>query len=132
MTKEQKESIIQFRSDGLTYSDIAEKLELSINTVKSFYRRYKESAKKTDVGCCKCCGRSLNQTPGTRLKKFCSDECRMKWWNSHRDNVNKKAVYTFKCKYCSEKFQAYGNNHRKYCGRSCYIKARFGGDTNDE
>lgn len=75
MTDEQKANIIALRAEGLTYADIAEKLQVSINTVKSFYRRCE---KKTAV-CCKCCGKHINQTPRTREKKFCSDKCRMKW-----------------------------------------------------
>lgn len=39
MNKEQKTSIIRMRSDGMTFSEIANHLQLSINTVKSFYRR---------------------------------------------------------------------------------------------
>lgn len=39
MNKEQKTSIIRMRSDGMTFSEIANQLRLSINTVKSFYRR---------------------------------------------------------------------------------------------
>ena len=39
MNKEQKASVIRMRSDGMTFSEIANQLQLSINTVKSFYRR---------------------------------------------------------------------------------------------
>ena len=39
MNREQKASIIKMRSDGMTFSEIANQLQLSINTVKSFYRR---------------------------------------------------------------------------------------------
>ena len=121
MTNEQKSKILKFRSEGMTYSDIAEELSLPINTVKSFCRRNK------GVDVCKCCGRPITQTKGARQKKFCSDKCRMKWWNSHIGEVKKKAVYDFKCECCGKEFQAYGNNHRKYCSRGCYTKARFGG-----
>ena len=39
MNKEQKTSVIRMRSDGMTFSEIANHLQLPINTVKSFYRR---------------------------------------------------------------------------------------------
>ena len=35
MTEKQKADIIELRSKGLKYSDIADRLQLSINTVKS-------------------------------------------------------------------------------------------------
>lgn len=122
MTNAQKANIIELRTKGLRYSDIAEKLQISINTVKSFYRRCE---KKTTV-CCKCCGKPINQPNRTREKKFCSDTCRMKWWKDHNNEINKKAVYDFRCENCGKRFQAYGNNHRKYCSRKCYITDRFG------
>ena len=131
MTAEQKANIIILRSGGATYSEISDYLGLSINTVKSFYRRSGNNPKETAASFCKCCGKPFVQPAGTREKKFCSDICRMKWWNSHREDVDKKAVYEYECGYCGKEFQVYGNRHRKYCSRSCYIRHRFGGG-NDE
>lgn len=56
MTEKQKADIIELRSKGLKYSDIADRLQLSINTVKSFYRRCKDTVSSAH---CKCCGRLL-------------------------------------------------------------------------
>ena len=123
MTEEQKAKIVKFRAEGLRYADIADKLHISINTVKSFYRR----CDKSTVIYCKNCGKSINKPNGVRMKKFCSDKCRMEWWKLHNDEMKKNAVYNFKCQSCGNSFQAYGNNHRKYCSRECYIKTRFGG-----
>ncbi|MCM1497130.1 MAG: helix-turn-helix domain-containing protein [Clostridium sp.] len=131
MTAEEKARIITLRSNGATYSEIAEKLKLSINTVKSFYRRCGNNLKETASLFCKCCGKPIEQPKGAREKKFCSDMCRMKWWNSHRDEVNKKAVYDFRCVCCGKSFKAYGSKNRKYCSRQCYIKDRFGGDSHE-
>lgn len=125
MTDEQKSCIIQFRFEGMTYSEIAQKLNISINTVKSFHRRHAQTD-MTKVQC-KQCGKPITQSKRTREKKFCSDKCRMAWWKLHDDEMNKNAVYDFKCEICGKEFQAYGNNHRKYCSRGCYIKMRFGG-----
>lgn len=53
MTAEQKAEIIALRSDGTTFSDIAEQLGLSINTVKSFYRRCENAPEKAAASYCK-------------------------------------------------------------------------------
>ena len=129
MTAEQKAEIIALRSDGTTFSDIAEQLGLSINTVKSFYRRCENAPEKAAASYCKCCGKAIAQPSGAREKKFCSDRCRMEWWNAHRDDVNKKAFYDYVCECCGRHFQAYGNKRRKYCSRECYIADRFKGDS---
>jgi endogenous inhibitor of DNA gyrase (YacG/DUF329 family) len=76
---------------------------------------------------CKMCGSVIVQISGRKARKFCSDACRVEWWNSHRDQVVKKAVYEFNCPHCGETFTAYGNANRKYCSHACYIAARFGG-----
>lgn len=88
MTAEQKAEIITLRSGGITFSDIAEQLGLSINTVKSFYRRCGNAPEKAAASYCKCCGKAIVQPSGAREKKFCSDKCRMEWWNAHREDVN--------------------------------------------
>ncbi len=80
---------------------------------------------------CLCCGKEVAQTPGRKEKKFCSDRCRNKWWNSHLDRVKRKANYEFICPQCRKPFTAYGNAKRKYCSHECYIAHRFGGGTDD-
>ena len=130
MTDEQKSNIINFRLQGMTYSVIAHRLNLSLNTVKSFYRRIGQNEMPENI--CKQCGIPLIQPKGAREKKFCSDKCRMLWWKIHNSEIKKKAVYDFKCESCGRIFQAYGNSHRKYCGRECYIKGRFGGNADEQ
>ncbi|MDD6489385.1 MAG: RNA polymerase subunit sigma-70, partial [Clostridia bacterium] len=73
MNKKQKASIIKMRSGGMAFSEIADHLHLSINTVKSFYRR---NAKTISSEICKQCGKPIVQTKHKRQKKFCSDKCR--------------------------------------------------------
>ena len=121
MTEEQKKRILHMRLSGMTYAEIADELALSVNTIKSFCRR------NIKTKSCKYCGKSISQPYGTRQKKFCSDKCRMLWWNSHRNDVSKKTISTYKCKCCGKPFQAYASSHRKFCSRICYIMFRFGG-----
>lgn len=69
------------RSDGMTFSEIANQLQLSINTVKSFYRRNAKT--KSQFETCMHCGKPIVQTEHKRQKKFCSDKCRNAWWSAH-------------------------------------------------
>ena len=131
----EKERIKRLRECGRSYGWIANELGLSKDTVKSHCRRYgldgvaKVNLKgkpRDEVLLCKTCGTVVIQTPGRKAKKFCSDRCRMKWWNSHADQVNKKATYDLVCMNCGCSFQAYGNSKRKYCCHECYVEDRFG------
>jgi len=69
----------------------------------------------------KTCGKRLEHTPGKRKKQYCSDGCRMDWWNAHQDEVKRKAFYQFTCVCCGKSFSAYGNAKRSYCSHECYI-----------
>lgn len=137
MTDSQKEEIIVLRKDGIGYMKIAQKLGISQNTVKSYCRRNglskpEDIAMATPVKAdaesfCLQCGVPVSQTQGRKQKRFCSDKCRMNWWNHHQEKINRKANYEFTCACCGKKFTAYGNSNRKYCSHECYINDRFGG-----
>lgn len=143
MTNEQKTVVESLRSQGLGYKRIAAQTGISVNTVKSYLRKYalaavEQNAPATDSApeletaadnqfLCRYCGKPVIQNPGRKEKKFCSDSCRTLWWNSHLDQVKRKAIYHFTCPTCGRDFTAYGNAHRKYCCHSCYIEDRFGG-----
>ena len=132
MTNPQKERIAHLRGRGESYSKIAAALRLSENTVKSFCRRNKlgadiaagHTADTKNNGLCGSCGGPLIHTPGAKKRRFCSDGCRMAWWNTHPEAVNRKAVYRFVCPACGTDFESYGNARRKYCSRACFGAAR--------
>lgn len=84
----------------------------------------KPKKKRIKKGRCLQCGKRLQQAEGRKKKKFCSDACRNKWWNSHLDRVNRKAWHEVTCQHCGKTFKAYGNQERKYCGVECYRAAR--------
>jgi len=121
MTAEQRESIEFMRRKGLSYPRIGAELGLSVNTVKSYGRRA-----KICKDLCMRCRKPLAEVARRKSRKFCSDECRIIWWKKHRHLMKKKAFYPMVCAYCGCDFQSYGNKNRKYCGRDCYIKDRFG------
>lgn len=132
MTTEERNKIVRMRKTGIGYATIAQELGLSKNTVKTFCRRNGlTSAERAESGpeqhICPQCGAYVEQTPGRKAKKFCSDICRNKWWNTHLGEVKREAMYEYACPTCGKTFYAYGNRHRKYCSHQCYITGRFGG-----
>lgn len=127
MNQLQANEIIRLRCKGLGYTKIAQELGLSENTIRSYCRRHglnAEALKNTSF--CEQCGKAIVQKAKCKPRKFCSDTCRTQWWNSHLEQVNRKAIYSFICAYCGKPFESYGNRRRKYCSHDCYIKARFG------
>lgn len=139
MTDAQKIKIGNLREAGYGYKKIADEMGLSENTVKTYCRRHglggylaKEmNTERQEKHLCLCCGVPVEQLPGRKEKKFCSDKCRNKWWNAHLDKVNRKAVYEYECPHCKKSFTAYGNANRKYCSHECYIADRFGGGSDE-
>ena len=134
MIEKQKSEILRMRTAGTTYQHIAELLGLSVNTVKSYCKRNnisKGGNSASESGGCAQCGEPLIQKEKAKRRRFCCPECRVKWWNSHPEAVNRKALYKSHCAFCGTEFTAYGNNHRKYCSHQCYINARFGGQSDD-
>lgn len=130
MTDKEKETIAGYRRKGLSYTQISKATGFSINTIKSYCRRsgLVEPTKTNKVITpCEHCGDAVIQTPGRKHKRFCSDICRSLWWNSHHDEINKKAEHSHVCVNCGKSFTSYGNKERKYCSHKCYIAHRYGG-----
>lgn len=132
MTDNQKIQITKLRIAGEGYGKIAKKLDIPLNTVKSFCRRNDISsditpATKVTVGITRCenCGGEIRQIAKQKRKRFCCDKCRNAWWNRHLEQVKRKAVYHFICPQCGKEFRIYGDKRRKYCSHSCYLDARF-------
>lgn len=136
MTDNQKSQIIKLRAAGNGYGKIAHALGISVNTVKSFCRRNEINGDVTtesfvmltgETTVCENCGQEIQQIAKRKQKRFCCDKCRNEWWNSHLDQVKRKAVYHFRCIYCGKEFHIYGDRRRKYCSHECYIADRFKG-----
>ena len=92
MTESYKRKIEELWLQGYGSTKIADKLGINVNTVKSFCRRHglagdrqQEKINNLDIVVkeprCKCCGSSIAWKSGRKKKFFCSDSCRMKWWN---------------------------------------------------
>lgn len=129
----EKRTITRLREGGKSYAEIAENLHLSVNTVKSFCLRggvktLQALRKEADPNRCMQCHKPIEQQTGHKRKRFCSDRCRLKWWNQHRTQMNRKSCVEKTCAHCGNAFVSYPYERRKYCSHACYIQARFGGD----
>ena len=130
MTTSQKARISQMRLDGESYAAIADALGLSRNTVKSFCLRNicaETNEKKAPAltGTCALCGKGFVLCPGHRQRRFCSDRCRMVWWNAHRDLLKSNAKVEYTCAHCGKHFMGYVKQQRKFCSHACYIAHRY-------
>jgi len=122
MTSTQKNEIVRLRDSGKTYAAIADKYNLSVNTVQSICRRaIQAEGEKTDPKAkCENCRKSMKPTSQT-ARRFCCDECRAQWWvKNPEQRPGKKAV----CAQCKKSFVYQGSRPRKFCSRKCYGKSK--------
>lgn len=119
MTENQQKEIKALRQAGLGYKKIAATMSLSENTIKSYCIRNKLKTGSEQPVCLEC-GQPIMQPAGQKGKKFCSDVCRIKWWNHHTWLMKANNV----CTHCGKPF--HGRKDRKYCSHACYIAERFG------
>ncbi|MCR5355776.1 MAG: RNA polymerase subunit sigma-70 [Lachnospiraceae bacterium] len=133
MTTDTRDQILQLRNEGMGYQAIANAVGEKRDAVRYICKSRGLGGKATekmisDGRICKNCGIEITQPPGKgRRRRFCSEACRRSWWKKHPEEGRKldKALYQGTCACCGKEFTAYGNNHRTYCSRECFIKARF-------
>ncbi len=129
MTDHQRNQIITLRSKNISIAQIAKETGLSLGTVKSFLSR--ASAQKTPAApspfpktvsnTCLQCGSTLLQIGHHKNKKFCSDRCRLQWWNTHKNLSLRDPSLQKTCLVCGKQFYSYSG---KYCSRACYGTSR--------
>ncbi|WP_019003169.1 hypothetical protein [Succinimonas amylolytica] len=139
MTEQQKISIRVLREQNFSYVAISRILELTLGAVRSYCQRCglggnRKEAFQADKPMvlptfCKCCGKQVIQREKIKPRIFCSDECRVTWWNSHLDQVKRRNPHTVKCLCCGKEFTWYGSKVKKFCAHACYIKHRYEGVT---
>lgn len=140
MTESDKQNAIAMRTAGKSMKQIAEYLNLSVNTVKSYCRRKVMSDKtpvkpnlKNDPESCKHCGKIIRQNKKAKPKIYCCEQCRRDWWKANGvSGNNRKAFYQMTCTACGAVYVSYGNNKRKFCSSQCYIRSRFGSEGHDK
>jgi IS30 family transposase len=143
LTESEKKQIQDLRLKGVGYKAIATMLGRSRDSVKRYCKRnglagnakavvlnVEENIRQHQL--CACCKKPIKQKVKGRSRKFCSEECRRKWWSENPRAKTKKetAIYHYVCPGCGIKFSCYGNRKRKYCCHDCYIKSRFRSEEN--
>ena len=139
MDHEKAIEITLLRVERKSYGDIAERLGLSVNTVKSYCLRHdlgdnrimgpvpsrntRLKAKREPhplIGYCVECGTVFKQCKNGS-KKFCSTLCAQRW---RRKNGNGK--YKQVCPICGKEYPVFDDRKpRKYCSQECYRTARY-------
>lgn len=125
MTEQQKITIRNLREQNFSYIAIARAMSLTVSTVKSYCQRNgfagnrKESFKyqadnlKALPTLCRCCGSQIFQKEKVKRRIFCSDVCRVTWWNSHLEQVKHRNTRTDRCICCGNEFIWHGSKVRK-------------------
>ncbi|MDD3999419.1 MAG: RNA polymerase subunit sigma-70 [Bacilli bacterium] len=134
MNENVKIKIIELRNKGYGYGRISMELNIPRSSVSTFCKRNDIDNTTIDrFAVCKNCDKLIRLEIKKKNKIFCSDECRVNWWNTHQEQVNKKAIYDFVCPVCNKHFTTYGNKKQKYCSHICYIQDRYkkGRERND-
>lgn len=117
LSEKQKIQIDYLYAHGNNLKEIAQELNLSYRQVHHY------KSQLTGERCLQC-GKAIKQTPHKRKKKFCSDKCRITWWNHNADMCTRTPHHTHECEYCHKTFNCYRAVEQKYCSRECYNKAR--------
>jgi len=136
--KSDAEVINKMRNEGYGYKAIAKAITSTRDRVRSYCVNHGlnglgevvsdnvDIMRTQNIGCV-CCSKTINQKKQGRFRKFCSEECRRKWWKDNKESRKQKdtATYKYTCPHCGEGFSSYGNKYRKFCSHDCYIKSRF-------
>ena len=81
MTDQQKSEIESLRKEGLSYRQIAEKVGVTPACIKTFFHR-KRIRDATRL--CEQCHKPIITTVNRSNRRFCSTECKSRWWYQQR------------------------------------------------
>ena len=93
MKANDKKRIQELREAGLTYKEIADETGIAFGTVKMFFQRQKD---KPAVQRCEQCRRPLRQDVFRTSRRFCSDTCRAKWWETHPEKLSQPGTISLR------------------------------------
>lgn len=77
---------------------------------------------------CPTCGKLIVQPQRGRKKRFCSEQCRFKHWNTKREEKRAETGRETVCENCGKTFFAVKEKEaeRRFCCRECYFDYRYG------
>lgn len=118
MIKDKERAIIlKLRKNGLTIPEIAERTGRTIDSVKSFLKR----AKQTYGVKCLNCGAPLEQIPHHSPRIYCCRKCAFEYRNKYR--LVEKSVKKI-CEHCGHEFYDEPCSTQRYCSKRCAGLAR--------
>ena len=79
MTDNERLIISKLRTDGVPMTEIAKLTSIPYNTIKSYFRRHPNKLPKKMK--CLYCGKEIKVNRGRKIKRYCSDHCRISYWN---------------------------------------------------
>ena len=127
MTTEEITKITKLRDEGKSITEISLITGINRNTVKSYLQRKTNAVAKAH---CKNCGVEFDPLVGNRIKRFCSDKCRMAWWKANKKLLNRNMQVRI-CRNCGANFMAYKSKNTAFCSRKCYLEKVGGSDGNN-
>jgi len=129
----QTQQIEALRRQGMGYKAIAVELDLDRDTVRNHCKRVglggiagETDSEAPSEGVCRQCGKPL-PPDASKNRKFCSETCRHKWWNSTGREGPRPSAHLQECicANCGKTFTCYKIKARRYCSHECYIRDRF-------
>ena len=122
-----KEMVIALRGQGMSYKDIAKRLDVKETYARTVCSRAKATKATFPANACKNCGAELIHVVGAKRKQFCSDTCRYQWHN----RLKLRKPYICYCEECGAEFISHGYPGKRFCSRECQTQARRKGKHHD-
>lgn len=120
MKTPQKEIILALREQGMSYKDIALRLDVQESYARTICSRANKTQSVDTAGFCKECRAELVHVDGAKPKQFCSDACRYKWHN----RLKVRKPYICYCEECGAEFISHGYPGKRFCSHECQTQAR--------
>ena len=113
MTDSERQIVLNLRKEGKGYKAIAKETGLNPQTIASFIKQFEKHI-------CPQCHQTFPAPNGRRYKRFCSAECRIKYWSEHYKLAHRASAKKCICEECGSEFLNFKSVDRKFCSRICF------------